>query len=149
MSERDFSKIPPSIWRDRRFLALDSDGRTLLFYFRTSPHHNASGCYRVPDAYAAADLTWEVDQYLAVRAALVEAGLIAFDAETSEVYVVDWFRANAPKGPKQEIGCRRCIEWILSHRLAEKVIADFEAAAAAPTGAGGSKVIPLPLKTVS
>ncbi|PBB92128.1 hypothetical protein CK215_14475 [Mesorhizobium sp. WSM3864] len=116
------------MWRDRRFRPLDSDGRVLSIYFRSSPHHNMCGCYRVPDAYAAADLVWPIDLYIAVRARLEEAGLILFDEDTDEVYVVGWFEVNAPKGPKQDTGCVRQIEQIESDRLRARVTADFKAA---------------------
>lgn len=126
---RQFNMVSPAIWRSSRFQGVSSDAKALHFYLLTSPHQNSSGVYCLPDGYACSDLRWSPDVYQSSRAELVAAGLIAFDEETSEVYVLRWFQHCAPKGPKQKAGTQRLVEEIESDRLREMVESDYMAAA--------------------
>lgn len=97
MSGREWSKVAPNVWESGRFVGLtDSDAKLLLLYFMSNSHQNSSGCYRIPDGYAVADLGWSLDQYRSARNLLVEAELITFDPATSEVFVDRWFKHNPP-----------------------------------------------------
>lgn len=125
MSGRQFNMVSPAIWRSARFLGVSSDARALHLYLMTSPHQNSAGIYCLPDGYACSDLRWSPDVYHSSRAELVAAGLIAFDEETSEVYVLRWFQHCAPKGPKQQAGTQRLVEAIESDRLRELVESDY------------------------
>lgn len=125
MSGRKFNMIAPALWKSARFIRLGDRERLLLIYFMTSPHQNSSGCATIPDAYAAADLGWTVAEYLANRAALVSAGAVDCDPDTSEIYVERWFKHCAPTNGKHAIGTVSRISNIESDRLREKVEADF------------------------
>lgn len=128
MSGRQFNMIAPAIWRSARFLSVSSDAKALHLYLLTSPHQNSAGTYCLPDGYACSDLRWPLEQYQGARTELVAAGLIEFDGETSEVYILRWFQHCAPKGPKQQAGTRRLVEGIESDRLRELVEEDYLAA---------------------
>jgi hypothetical protein len=117
---REFSKISPRIWRDKQFLSLtSSDAKLALFYFIASEHQNSSGCCRILDGYASADLGWEVDRYLSSRQELVRAGSIHFDDETSELFIDGWFQTNPPMNPKHGQFISRRISEVESDRIRE------------------------------
>lgn len=125
MSGRRFTMVSRQIWRSGRFLAVSAEAKVLHFFYMTCEHQNFAGTFRLPDGYALADLNWTADQYQQARQELVQADLIAFDAETSEVYLRRWFQHCRPKGVKQEEGTRRLIEAIESDTIREMVEADF------------------------
>jgi len=128
MSKR-FTKVHPAIWRSPRFGGLpSSDAKLLHFYFLTSEHQNSSGACVIPDGYAAADLGWTLAAYRKAREELVAAGLIAFDTDTSTVYVERWFKHNPPMNTKHAQGCQRLIGEIENEALMIKVQGDFDAA---------------------
>lgn len=83
----EFSKVSPAIWRSRRFRNLESDARLAHIYFLACDHQSSAGCFRLPDAYAAADLSWDVERYRTALEQVVTAGLIAHDEATEEVFV--------------------------------------------------------------
>lgn len=124
-----FSKVSPAVWRSRRFNALPgSDAKLLYLYFVTSEHQTSIGAYVIPTGYAIADLAWDTTRYEDARAALVEAGLVAFDDETSTVYVERWFKHCPPMNESHAQGCQRLISELESEGIAEKVQAEFETA---------------------
>jgi hypothetical protein len=126
MSGREWSKVSPTLWRSPRFLGLQgSDERLLLVYYMTGDHMNSSGCYRLPDGYAIADLGWTLEQYRTARDLLVAAGLISFDRTTEEVFVNRWFKHNPPTNAKHAKGTRRMINKIDSDELRLLAEAEF------------------------
>lgn len=124
-----FSKVHGrALWRSKRFQGLSgSDPKLLHLYFITSEFQCSAGAFSVPDAYVVADLGWDQKRYLAARQELVDAELIAFDTETSTVYVRRWFRHNPPQNTKHSMGCQRQIEELDSEAVAEIVQAEFDA----------------------
>ncbi len=143
MSKLEYSKVSRALWQSKRFNALaESDEKLLYIYLLTCSHQTSAGCYRLPDGYAIADLGWSLADYLARREIVEASGLIAFDAETSEVYIERWLRHSPPTNTKHAQGIRKVIECIDSDELRGKAEADFEDAIAAyrsqnPLGPGG------------
>lgn len=130
---RPFSKVHPQMWNQKSFKDLgDSDQKLAMLYFMTGPHQNSAGCYKLLDGYAAADLGWEIPRYVKAREAIIEAGLIAFDAETSELYVRGWFELNPITNEKHKMGSERLIDMLDSseiHGIAgEEIEASYDAA---------------------
>jgi hypothetical protein len=126
MSTRKFSMVSPAIWRPGRFLSIADPAAQLLYlYYLTCEHQTSAGCFRLPDGYACADLGWSIDRYADVRAKLVEAEMIAFDAETSTIYVERWFQHCAAMSDKHATGIRKIITVIESEAIRVKVAADF------------------------
>lgn len=135
MSARKFSMVSPAIWRPGRFLSLsDPKSQVLYLYFLTCEHQNSAGCFRLPDGYASADLDWPIAQYVAVRQTLVDGEMIAFDQETSTIYVERWFQHCPSSNDKHAAGTRRIIGRIESDVIREKVEEDFEASEALRKG---------------
>ena len=122
---RNFTMVSPEIWASPRFISLNSDGRLLMLYFVSGPHQSSSGCGRVKEGYALADLGWTSTQYRAARKAAQDAGLI--DAEGDEVYVERWFFHCPPTNTKHGLGIKLSIGKIASDRLRKKAEIDFAA----------------------
>lgn len=124
---RDFSKVSPSLWHSERFIGLASDdARYTYLYLLTSEHQTSAGCYRLPDAYAAADLRWPVERYEQARSELVKAGLIRFDAAASVLMITRWFRFNPPMNPKHHQGIRHILERLPSQAICADATAELD-----------------------
>lgn len=59
---RDYGKVYTAFWTSEDVRALTEDGRTLALYLLTCPHGNMIGCFRLTDAYAADDLSWNIER---------------------------------------------------------------------------------------
>jgi hypothetical protein len=57
---REYGKIHSSFWTSQTIRGMSEDGRTLAAYVLTSPHSNMIGCFRIPPAYVAEDLGWDI-----------------------------------------------------------------------------------------
>lgn len=129
MSARDFSKVSPSVWGSRRLRTLSSITVKYTFiYMLTSKHVNSAGCYTLPDAYACADLDLSLDQYVAARSELIQAGMILFDETTSELLIDLWFKHNPPMNDSHMSGTYRQLELIDSAFLKQVATERLEAA---------------------
>jgi hypothetical protein len=121
-----FTKVSPALWRSKSFQGLDADAKLLHLYLITNEHQNSSGSYRIPDGYACTDLGWDIERYLDARGALIDADLIAFDEEESEVYIKRWFKHCPPMNEKHAQGTMRMISGIESDRVRECAETEFE-----------------------
>lgn len=130
MSKR-FSKVSPAVWRSKRFNGLSgSDAKLLYLYLVTCEHQSSAGAYEMPDGYAIADLAWELPRYQQARDELIAAELIAFDDDTSTVYVRRWFKHSPPMNEKHAQGIQRIIGELESQIIAEQVQEEFDEATA-------------------
>lgn len=129
MSHNKFSKVGGALWHSKRYRGLPDDQSRLLYhYFLTSEHQCSIGCYVLPDGYALHDLQWDLKTYSAARQALIDAELILFDFDTTEIYVRRWFQHNPPTNSKHEQGCLRLIGDIESEAISERVAVEFDEA---------------------
>ena len=125
---RDFSKVSTTLWDSERFTGLGNDDARLLFvYILTSPHANSAGCYKLSDAYASADLRWTVHRYQEARQALIDSGMIEFDAKHAVVLIAKWFDHNPPMNPSHKNGTRGQLAKVPSEPLREKAEAALKA----------------------
>lgn len=124
---REFSKVSPLLWRSNRFRQLGADDAKLLYLFlMTCDHQTSAGGFRLPDAYAVADLGWTMERLASARAALVEGDFVAHDEATEEYFIHRWFRHNPPMNRKHRIGVEKAIEKIDSERIREAASHDLE-----------------------
>ena len=124
---RDFSKVSPSLWRSKKFRILPSDdARYMYLYLLTNQHQNSAGAYQLPPAYAAYDLGWDLERYLATLGQMVDAGLVEVDGETDEILIANWFKHNPPMNPKHRIGTISVLNRLESKRLHEIGVANLE-----------------------
>lgn len=120
MSGRKFSKVSPALWRSGRFAALTTNEAKLLYvYFLTCEHQNSAGAFRLPDGYACADLDWQPEVYQDARHQLIDGELIAFDADTKEVFVLRWLKHNPTTNSNHRAGTERLISEIESDTIRE------------------------------
>lgn len=124
---RKFTMVSPALWKSRRFLALGDSEKVLFLYYLAGPHQNSSGCYGIPDGYAAADLGWPVADVIQRREALVTAGMIDADSDTSEIAIERWFKHCQPDNKMHAIGTASLISRIESDRLREKLEEEISA----------------------
>ena len=125
---QDFTKVSPAVWRSKRFLALNDTGKVLYLYYLTCDHQNSTGCFRLPPAYAAADLQWEQEKYLEQREVLEAADLVVVDDDHDLIYVCRWFKHCPPTNASHAQGIIKRVEQIESDVLRERVEAEFAAA---------------------
>lgn len=126
MVSRDFSKVSPKVWRSPRFRGLQSDQAKLFYlYVLTCEHQSSAGCFRLPDAYAAADLSWPRDILETARAHLIETQLLVHDPETEEYFVPRWFKHNPSTNPKHRKGIERQISDLDSEHVRRVAEAEF------------------------
>lgn len=127
---REFSKISPKVWRSKRFRSLGSDDpRYLLLYLMTCQHQSSAGCFRMPDAYGAADLDWPLERLKEARLLLAERDLIAFDAVTEEYFMRGWFAHNKPMNASHQKAIMNRINDIESDSVREVAEEEFGEAA--------------------
>ena len=112
-----------SIWRSKRFLSLPDDAtRYLYLYFLTCPHQTSSGCFRLNEAYALADLAmtgsdWTPAKFMTAKAAIVGSGLILADEETDEILITRWWQDNGPNNESWFTGAEKQCDAIESAEL--------------------------------
>lgn len=123
---RDFSKVSPKVWRSPRFRGLQNEQAKLFYlYLLTCEHQSSAGCFRLPDAYAAADLAWSEVDLTAAREACIDAGLLVHDPETEEYFVLRWFKHNPSTNGKHRKGIERLISDLDSDHVREAAEAEF------------------------
>ena len=123
---REFTKISPQLWDCDGFRGQDDTARLAYLYLLSNSHQNSVGCYRLPAAYASADLEWPPQKWERALEALIGAGLVKYDMETREVFISDWFQHNPPTNAKHHLGCERLIDKIKSSTFREKTKGDLE-----------------------
>lgn len=132
---RNFMPISPTIWRSKRVRALADRERLLLFYLLTCRHQNSAGCFFIPQAYALSDLGWDAASYIEALNHLVEAGLIAVDADTEEILAIGHFQFNFPASQTYRKSVEKLIEAIRSECLRDRTraaLAEAESLRSAP-----------------
>lgn len=130
---RVFTKVSPRLWSSLTFRGISDDARFAFVYFLTCSHQNSAGCFSLPDGYAVTDLAWRLRRYISARASLIDANLIKFDASTSEILIVKWFRHNPPMNPSHAKSIAGGIERIASKALQEFAQSELNGAYALST----------------
>ncbi|NKJ21991.1 hypothetical protein [Dyella sp. SG609] len=109
---RDYGKIHTSFWSSETLAGLDTDGRLLAVYLLTSPHTNASGAFRLPEAYACEDLGWSTERLLNSFETLSSANFAKRCAKTKWVWVCKFHEWNKPDNPNIRKAIVKSIEAI-------------------------------------
>jgi len=118
--------VSRSIWRSDRFCALGNHRDKLAyFYLLTCEHQTGTGCFRLPDGYAIADLGWQMPEYQESKQACITAGLIDVDPATQEILIEKWLQNNPPTNQKHAAGVAAMISNVESDRLREKLENEF------------------------
>lgn len=72
---RSFGAVPCRLWRASAYARLSQPAKLIYLYLLTCEHANASGVFRLPVAYAAADTGMAADEIESAHADLVKAGM--------------------------------------------------------------------------
>jgi hypothetical protein len=123
---RTFHKVDPRIWGKRPFKKMSVDGKLAMLYFLTSAHQNSSGYHHLPDGYASHDLGMDVEQYVKARREVADSGMVLFDEETHDLYVVGWFEENPITNEKHYQGCLRVIQGVDSETVGDAAMEELE-----------------------
>lgn len=99
---RDYAKISTSIWRSKKFRALQLNDRAklLYFYFHTCAQVNSTGCFPLPIGYVVADLGWGVNQVLEAIETLSQGYLIQWNANEEVVRIIGFLEHDPATNPK-------------------------------------------------
>lgn len=92
-----YFRVGPSIWLE----PWDDDTRYVAFYILTSSHRRTEGLFRMPLAYAMADLHWPAERFQHAFDRLVETGFIEYDEASSVCLIVKALQWQAPENPNQ------------------------------------------------
>lgn len=95
---RSFGAVPCRLWRSPTFKRLSQSAKLLYLYLLTSEHANALGAYRLPVAYAAADIGMAGDEIEHAHVELEQAGMAA--RREDWVIVHGRLRDDPPPNPK-------------------------------------------------
>lgn len=120
-TSKSFSMVTRTIWRSKRFRALDDLHRLLMLYFITSPHQTGIGCFTVPVEYACSDLGWPQTIYEPTRDELAEAGLILVSGDGETIFITDWFNHCPPTNASHATGLERLIDEIADETVRDVV----------------------------
>ena len=101
---REYGKIHRSFWTNPALRAAGRDARELAAYLLTGPHTTMLGCFRLPDAYVAEDLGWDVEGVRLAFGALADIGFAVRDDETKWLVIPRFLKWNRPENPNQVKG---------------------------------------------
>lgn len=90
--------MPCRLWRSAEYMRLSPTAKLVYLYLLTCDHANASGVFRLPIAYAAADTDLTAEEIERAEAELLQVGMLA----RSEDWIVVHGRMadDPPPNPK-------------------------------------------------
>ncbi len=84
--------LPCNLYSWPRVSSLLPDQKLIVVYLWTNRFTTASGCYQLPITMAAHELGLSETALAEALRDFIRRELILFDEETSEIFVLDWFR---------------------------------------------------------
>lgn len=98
---RDYGKVYTRFWTSTELHALSPEAKLFATYLLTSPHTNMIGCFRLPYAYASADLDLGVERLTELMAELEATAFAQYDAVHSWVILPRFLKFNQIENPNQ------------------------------------------------
>lgn len=107
---REYGRVEIAFWTgvERQ---LSSNGKLFMLYARTSPHSNAIGCYRLPDAYIADDLDWSLEMVRETLTETVSKGFISRDSD-GWIRLPNHFELNPVDNPNIGKHCAALVDLV-------------------------------------
>lgn len=121
-----FAQVHHGYWESARRDGWNDDERQLGIYLLTCPHRNLEGCYRLPLAYVADDLTWEPERVRRTLDSLTARDFAAYDEQARVVLIVNGLRFHCPKGPKQIAGALNALRAVPPTHLLRRLLESAE-----------------------
>lgn len=121
----DARSTPCSILSWPRVTSLLPDQKLIIYYIWSNRFANSAGCYLLPLAPAAAELSLSEAALKEALADFQRRSLIEMDATTGEIFIIAWFRFNKfPAGARQRVLLQdvKKIESPKLRKLVEKAI---------------------------
>lgn len=113
----DHRELYTSYWPWALRHGLDDSARCLGAYLLTCEHRTFEGLYRLPSAYAIADLGWTRETYDKAFAKLVAEGFVLGDDAADVVFLVNALEYRQPRGAKQIAGAINALKRLPSTGL--------------------------------
>jgi len=94
---RQFSSF---LWNNSKFATLSDQAKLSYFFLYTHPHLTAFGAMRANLPGLAYEIGWDIEQFNAIFAELLEAGFVLYDESASFVWLPRFLEDNLPKTEK-------------------------------------------------
>jgi hypothetical protein len=112
------------------FVGLPMEAKLLYLYLNSAPAANITGLFYFRWQMAQIEMGMEQSQLAGARNALEEAGLIAYDAATQEIWVQDFIKLQVSETPLQladnrTVALRQSIEGVCSSKLKEQCLSFY------------------------
>lgn len=118
-----FYRVGPAIW-DQPW---DDDTRLVALYLLTNPHRTTEGLYRLPLAYATADLRWKAGRVERALEVLIASDFVRYDVQAQVVWIVKALAWQSPTNPNQVKGAARVLRGLPATTLFEDFLRVCEA----------------------
>ena len=134
---RTFGQVPLALWRDPRFVALSTDAMTAVLFMWCGPHSTSAGIYVLLDGYAAIDLNWQLERWVAAREEVEKYEFIHRDPVSQTILVIDYFVANRPSNARHLAAIRNQIASLNCASLREEAERALAVIVPTPTNSQG------------
>lgn len=110
-----YFRVSPKFWADSA--AWSDDAKILSLYLLTCPHRATEGLYRLPKAYAQADLGWAREAFDKAFDELLAVGFISYDDDAQVVLIRKALKYQAPENDNQARGAIKSLAELPETRL--------------------------------
>lgn len=106
---RVYWRVSPLFWTDEKVTGTDGtppwsdDTKLLALYLLTGPHRNLEGLFRLPLAYIAADLGWDMERLREPFRVLLDERFIEYDNKACMVLIVNALDYQSPDNDNHAI----------------------------------------------
>lgn len=118
--------ISSKFWEDSKVEEFSPEDRYTMLYLLTNPLTNLCGCYEISIRRMSRDLGYNSDMVAVIIDRLCASGVIEYDRDTNELFIVNWRKYNWTRSPKLQKPLEEAIERIKSQALKAKVIQCYE-----------------------
>lgn len=106
----DFHMVWTSFWPEARARNWTDDMKQFGAYLLTNEHRTLEGLYRLPVAYAGADLDWASERVLRALERLIQDGFAAYDDSAQVVFICKALKRYQPKSDRHITGAIRNLQ---------------------------------------
>lgn len=114
--------VSPLYWSDSKVVTWSPEATLLGLYLLTCEHRNLEGLYRMPYAYAQADLRWTEEQIVGAMADLIESGFVAYDYDAQVVFLPKALKYHTPKSDRQVQGAINALQEVPDTTLWDRFV---------------------------
>lgn len=108
---QNYGKIFSGFWVNPDVIGMSDDAKLFAVYVLSNTHKNLLGCYRLPLAYAAADLNWSHERVLQAVSDCERVRLIIYDPQ-GWLFIPQFLKWNLIKNQNQCSSLHKLLEQI-------------------------------------